>query len=158
MGIDLKIDQVQVIHRRSVGDPSAKQQPTINRQTVVVKYRSRHGRLLTNSRPILDCLSTDVTTDKLTKVSAVMSAKQGPYDPTTATSMKTLPQNSFRILKRREFVLQLKKGFGAQGAKNVSFAACHSGKLQLACTSPKVILTSPMVSKVDNTSFVIRIP
>ena len=31
-----------------------------------------------------------------------------------------------------------------QGAKKVSFTACHSGKLLLACTSPKVISTSPL--------------
>ena len=31
----------------------------------------------------------------------------------------------------------------SQGAKKVSFTACHSGKLQLACTSPRVILISP---------------
>ena len=30
-----------------------------------------------------------------------------------------------------------------QGAKKVSFTTCHSSKLQLECTSPKVILTSP---------------
>ena len=30
-----------------------------------------------------------------------------------------------------------------QGAKKVSFTACHSGKLLLACTGPKVISTSP---------------
>ena len=30
-----------------------------------------------------------------------------------------------------------------QGAKKVRFTACHSGKLYLACTSPKVISTSP---------------
>ena len=30
-----------------------------------------------------------------------------------------------------------------QGAKKVSFTACHSGKLELACTSPQVISTSP---------------
>ena len=29
-----------------------------------------------------------------------------------------------------------------QGAKKVGFTACHSGKLYLACTSPKVISTS----------------
>ena len=29
-----------------------------------------------------------------------------------------------------------------KGAKKVSFTACHSGKLQVACTSPRVILTS----------------
>jgi len=29
------------------------------------------------------------------------------------------------------------------GAKKVSFTACHSGKQQLACTSPQVISTSP---------------
>ena len=28
-------------------------------------------------------------------------------------------------------------------AKKVTFTACHSGKLQLACTSPQVISTSP---------------
>ena len=43
-------------------------------------------------------------------------------------------------------------------SKKVSFTACHSGKLLLPCASPKVILTSPMMSKVDNSSFVIRIP
>ena len=30
-----------------------------------------------------------------------------------------------------------------QGAKKVSFTACHSGKLSLACTSPQVISISP---------------
>ena len=30
-----------------------------------------------------------------------------------------------------------------QGAKRVSFTACHSGKLQRARTSPQVISTSP---------------
>ena len=45
-----------------------------------------------------------------------------------------------------------------QGAKKVSFTACHSGKLKSACTSPKVISTSPIMSRVDNSSFVIRIP
>ena len=30
-----------------------------------------------------------------------------------------------------------------QGEKKVNFTACRSGKLQLACTSPKVISTSP---------------
>ena len=30
-----------------------------------------------------------------------------------------------------------------QGAKKVSFTVCHSSKLQLSCTSPKVISTSP---------------
>lgn len=29
-----------------------------------------------------------------------------------------------------------------QGARKVSFTACHLGKLQLACVSPKVISTS----------------
>ena len=37
-----------------------------------------------------------------------------------------------------------------QGAKKVSFTACHSGKLQLAFTSPKVIFTRPMMARVDN--------
>ena len=30
-----------------------------------------------------------------------------------------------------------------QGAKKVSFTACHSSKLELACTSPQVISASP---------------
>ena len=30
-----------------------------------------------------------------------------------------------------------------QGAKKVIFTACHLGKLELACTSPQVISTSP---------------
>ena len=30
-----------------------------------------------------------------------------------------------------------------QGAKKVSFTTCYSGKLQLSCTSPKVISASP---------------
>ena len=32
---------------------------------------------------------------------------------------------------------------GLQGAKKVSFTACYLGKLQLACTSPQIISTSP---------------
>ena len=35
------------------------------------------------------------------------------------------------------------KSANMQGAKKVSFTACHSGKLKLACTSPQVISTSP---------------
>ena len=30
-----------------------------------------------------------------------------------------------------------------QGAKKVSFTACHPGKLSLVCSSPRVFLTSP---------------
>ena len=32
-----------------------------------------------------------------------------------------------------------------QDAKKVSFAACHLGKVWLACTSPQVISTSPKI-------------
>ena len=42
----------------------------------------------------------------------------------------------------------------------VSFTACHSGKLQLACTSPQVISTSPkpfLISTIDNNPSVIWI-
>ena len=46
-----------------------------------------------------------------------------------------------------------------QGAKKVSFTACHSGKLQLACTSPQVISTSPktLISRIDYNPSVIGI-
>ena len=39
-----------------------------------------------------------------------------------------------------------------QGAKKISFTACHSGKLKLAFTSPDVISTSPknvLTSRID---------
>ena len=39
-----------------------------------------------------------------------------------------------------------------QGAKKIIFAACHSGKLKLAFTSPEVISTSPknfLTSRID---------
>ena len=41
-----------------------------------------------------------------------------------------------------------------QGAKKIIFAACHSGKLKLAFTSPEVISTSPknfLTSRIDFT-------
>ena len=41
-----------------------------------------------------------------------------------------------------------------QGAKEVIFKACHSGKLKLAYTSPNIISTSPMnilMSRIDFT-------
>ena len=41
-----------------------------------------------------------------------------------------------------------------QGAKKVSFTACHSGNLYLACTGPKVISTSPknvLMHRIDYT-------
>ena len=40
----------------------------------------------------------------------------------------------------------------SQGAKKVSFMACHSGKLWLAFTSPKFISTSPknfLINRID---------
>ena len=37
----------------------------------------------------------------------------------------------------------VEQSFFFQGAKKVSFTACHSGKLWLATTSPRVISTSP---------------
>ena len=40
-------------------------------------------------------------------------------------------------------VLPKKETVSVQGAKKVSFTACHSGKLYLVCTSPQVISTSP---------------
>ena len=40
-----------------------------------------------------------------------------------------------------------------QGVKKVSFTACHSGKLQLACTSPQVISTSPQTLYADFTKY-----
>ena len=39
--------------------------------------------------------------------------------------------------------LNASKGMRSQGAKKVSFTVCHLGKLELACTSPQVISTSP---------------
>ena len=42
----------------------------------------------------------------------------------------------------------------SQGAKKVSFMACHSGKLRLAFTNPKFISTSPknvLISRIDYT-------
>ena len=47
-----------------------------------------------------------------------------------------------------------------QGAKKVGFTACHSGKLLLVCTSPRVFLTSPknfLMSSTDYSSSVIWI-
>ena len=47
-----------------------------------------------------------------------------------------------------------------QGAKKVSFTACHLGKLQLACTRPQVISTSPkpfLISRIDYNPSVIGI-
>ena len=41
-----------------------------------------------------------------------------------------------------------------QGAKKVIFKACHSGKLELACTSPNIISTSHkniLMSRIDFT-------
>ena len=48
-------------------------------------------------------------------------------------------------------ILQLWAGCH-QGAKKLHFTACHSGKQQLACTSPQVISTSPkpfLISRID---------
>ena len=45
--------------------------------------------------------------------------------------------------------------------KKVSFTACHSGKLYLVCTCPKVISTSlkkKLMSRIDYSSSVIWIP
>ena len=42
--------------------------------------------------------------------------------------------------KKGSFYLDLNEW---QGAKKVSFTACHSSKLELACTSPQVISASP---------------
>ena len=42
--------------------------------------------------------------------------------------------------KKRSFYLDINEW---QGAKKVSFTACRSGKLELACTSPQVISASP---------------
>ena len=42
----------------------------------------------------------------------------------------------------------------SQGAKKVSFMACHSGKLWLAFTNPKFISSSPknfLISRIDYT-------
>ena len=42
----------------------------------------------------------------------------------------------------------------SQGAKKVSFMACHLGKLRLAFTNPKFISTSPknvLISRIDYT-------
>ena len=36
-----------------------------------------------------------------------------------------------------------------QGTKKVSYTACHSGKLQLACTSPRVIFITKPPQKFD---------
>jgi len=44
-----------------------------------------------------------------------------------------------------------------QGAKEIIFMACHSDKLKLAFTSPDVISTSFLMSRIDFT-VVIRIP
>ena len=47
-----------------------------------------------------------------------------------------------------------------QGAKKVSFTACHSGKRQLACTSPQVIQLAPkpfLISRIDYNPSVIWI-
>ena len=46
----------------------------------------------------------------------------------------------------------------AQGAKKVSFTACHSNKLLLLCTSPRVFVTSVknfLMSSIDYSSSVI---
>ena len=40
-------------------------------------------------------------------------------------------------------VLPKKETVSVQGAKKVSFTACHSGKLYVVCTCPQVISTSP---------------
>ena len=48
-----------------------------------------------------------------------------------------------------------------QGAIKVSFTACHSGKLQLACSSSRGIQTSPpkiLMSRIDYRSPLILIP
>ena len=48
-------------------------------------------------------------------------------------------------------ILQLWAGCH-QGAKKLHFTACHSGKQQLACTSPQVISTSPkpfLINRID---------
>ena len=50
----------------------------------------------------------------------------------------------FMLFLRNEgqtYIVQKKKCLN-QGAKKVSFTACHSGKLLLACTSQQVISTS----------------
>ena len=52
-------------------------------------------------------------------------------------------------------------GCETQSAKKVSFTACHSGKLYLVCTCPKVISTSlkkKLMSRIDYSSSVIWIP
>ena len=42
-----------------------------------------------------------------------------------------------------------------QGAKNIIFTACHSGKLKLAFTSPDVISTSPKISLTSTIDFTV---
>ena len=60
--------------------------------------------------------------------------------------------NSHRKLEHR--LLHSKYKYSKQGAKKITFTACHSGKLKLAFTSPDVILTSPknvLASRIDFT-------
>ena len=42
-----------------------------------------------------------------------------------------------------------------QGAKKIIFTACHSGKLQLAFTSPNITTTSPKSFLMSRTDFTV---
>jgi len=64
-------------------------------------------------------------------------------------------EHDFRVLSEENVREQQKACLiQVQGAKKIIFAACHSGKLNLAFTSPDVISTSPqnyLTSRIDFT-------
>ena len=76
-----------------------------------------------------------------------LKGKHNDYIAERMTSRMTYS----KYIQDQQTILQLWAGCH-QGAKKLHFTACHSGKQQLACTSPQVISTSPkpfLISRID---------